>query len=278
MTQSVGIVFGTYNRLALLRRAIASVRAAIGDLPYEIIVVDGGSTDGSRQWMKAHRDITVIEQEGPLTGAVSAFNLGFGHAVDVGHDFVMHLNDDAAIVTTSEEFPIPSAVHAMMVDAKIGEVAFELDLRGAWGYEFINGVPYANFGVIRREAGIAVDKAQGDPTGRAWWNPIYRTYGADTEFGVWMWKLGYRILVSPTPGMPGGLRVHDANAVDALRAANHQPNGKSADSELFWSRWRNEQLEHLARAHTTPTRPPKISSPRRVRRSGRPGETPRRHR
>lgn len=252
---SVGIVFGTYNRLALLKRAIASIRRGIGDLRHEIIVVDGGSTDGSSEWVVEQPRVTLIQQEGPLTGAVAAFNLGFGHAVDQGHPWVMHLNDDAEIVTPRA---IVSAVARMESDVTIGEVAFELDLRGDWGFEYINGAPYANFGVIRRDAGIAVAKAQGDPTGRVWWNPIYRTYGADTEFGCWLWKLGYQVF----PGK--GLRVHDLNAQDELRAGNVA----IADSEKFWSRWRNESFDRsVAKYRTLP--------PPRRRGLGRAGETPR---
>src|SRR6185295_19293745 len=149
------------------------------------IVVDGGSTDGRRQWLAKQPRVVTILQEGPLTGAVKAFNLGFTYAVDEKFDYVCHLNDDARFVTPGA---ISAAIHLMETKPKVGEVAFEFDLRGPWGFEHVNGVPYANFGVIRMEAGLAVAKAQGDPTGRAWWNPIYRTYGADTEFGVWLWK------------------------------------------------------------------------------------------
>ena len=282
---SVAIVFGTFNRFALLRRAVASVRCAVGDLPYEIIVVDGGSTDGTRQWLTQQRDVTLIQQEGPLTGAVAAFNLGFGRAVDAGHAFVMHLNDDAEIVSSAfgpqepvGNRPLPAAVHLMTIDPTIGEVAFALDLRGDYGYEHINGVPYANFGVIRREAGMAVARAQGDATGRAWWNPIYRTYGADTELGVWLWKLGYSVHTTANPAKSGLFRVHDANAADALRAANHDPRGKTADSELFWSRWRNENLAHLpSQRRVTSPRPTTATPPRTGSAArGRAGETPRR--
>ena len=224
----VAIVFGTFNRLEFLQRAVESVRRAIYKHPYEMIIVDGGSNDGSREWLRTQTDVVLIEQNGPLTGAVRAFNLGFGYVVDHGHDFVAHLNDDAEIVT---EGAIDAAIAILENDTKIGEVAFEYDLYGTWSFDHVNGRTYANYGVIRRQAGIDVAKIQGDPTGRAWWNPIYRTYGADSEFGVWLWKLGWRVHTAE------GLRVHDANAQDALRIANEATNPDRADSKLFWSRW-----------------------------------------
>lgn len=226
---SAAIVFGTFNRRILLERAVMSVRNAVVKYPYRIIVVDGGSTDGSRDWLRRQTDVDLIEQEGPLTGAVKAFNLGFARTVDTNVNFVCHLNDDAEIVTP---FAIDHAIERMLRDARIGEVAFAYDLYGYYRVDHINGRPYANFGVIRREAGMAVAREQGDPTGRAWWNPIYKTYGADSEFGVQLWRLGW--IVDPALE----LCVHDANEQDALREANEANNPDRADSKLFWDRWR----------------------------------------
>jgi glycosyltransferase involved in cell wall biosynthesis len=279
--KTVAIVLGTFNRLNSLQRSIASVRAAVGAHPYEIIVVDGGSTDGTREYLAQCFDVKLIRQVGPLTGAVRAFNLGFEAAVERDYHYVMHLNDDAEIITKGtgpghmiKDAPIADAIDLMEKDATIGEVAFEHDLRGKFNWEYVNGVPYANFGVVRREAGMAVAKAQGDHTGKAWWNPIYRTYGADTEFGVWLWKLGYRVLEG------AGLRVHDMNEQDALRAAN-TGNNKNGDSDLFWSRWRDEDLLQHVKVPTrrqllegiAPAKPPVPYQGRR-KAGGRPGNCP----
>jgi glycosyltransferase involved in cell wall biosynthesis len=233
-TMKVAIVFGTYNRLALLKDAIESVREAISRYPFRIIIVDGGSIDGSQEWLREQSDVDLIEQKGPLTGAVRAFNLGFGRAVDEGFEFVMHLNDDAKIITPSA---IDIAIDLMIEQPKIGEVAFAYDLNGPWRCDRINGKPYANFGVIRREAGMAVAREQGDPTGRAWWNPIYRTYGADSEFGCFLHRLGW--IVHPALN----LKVHDINYQDDLRVLNGSHDPDRVDSKIFWDRWRNANLE-----------------------------------
>lgn len=240
--KSVAIVMGTYNRLACLQRAIASIRAAVGAHPYRIIIIDGGSSDGTHEYL-LHPcwDVDLTIQRGPLTGAVRAFNLGFGAAVSQKFDYVMHLNDDAEIMTASTDpdyscaHPIAAAIEVMEDNPKIGEVAFAFDLRGSYGFDRINDVPYANFGIVRLEAGMAVAREQGDPSGYNWWNPIYRTYGADSEFGANLWKLGWHIYCAHS------LRVHDVNHQDALRAGN-TTNNKNGDAELFWSRWRNVDL------------------------------------
>jgi hypothetical protein len=76
---------------------------------------------------------------------------------------------------------------------------------------------------------MAVARAQGDPKGKNFWNPIYKTYCADTEFGLWMWALGYQIYKGV------GLRVHDCQAKDTLRKTN----GTDVNicQNLFKERW-----------------------------------------
>lgn len=232
----LAVVFGTYNRLALLKRAVASVRAASGSLEVTMVVVDGGSTDGSRAWLAEQPDVVLLGQRGPLTGAVRAFNLGFGYAVDHEFPFVMHLNDDAEVAPAPVDgggTSLERAVDMLVQHHTAGEVAFAFDLRGKYAFEAIHGKVYANFGVIRREAGMAVARAQGDPSGRAWWNPIYVTYAADCEFGAWLHKLGWAILAE------ANLRVHDLNAQDELRRTNSETNATLGNSELFWRRWPN---------------------------------------
>ncbi|HJR12331.1 MAG TPA: glycosyltransferase family 2 protein [Rhodanobacteraceae bacterium] len=70
----VSIILPTWNRLPLLRRAVDSVLAQIyGD--FELVVVDDGSTDGTRDYLEAIEDPRVrsiwLEHRGDLTSARS---------------------------------------------------------------------------------------------------------------------------------------------------------------------------------------------------------------
>lgn len=47
----VSIIIPNYNCLSFLPACLASIRAQ-KDVPYEIIIVDDGSTDGSIEWLK----------------------------------------------------------------------------------------------------------------------------------------------------------------------------------------------------------------------------------
>ncbi len=153
----VSIVIPTFNRLARLQRCVDKIRQNVSS-PSEVIVVDGGSTDGTREWLSQQGDIrTILEKN--REGAVKAFNKGFRAATA---KYVMWLNDDA--------YPKPGAVEAArnMLErddlSGVGMIAFYhnwdserniLDTveSGGESYELchVRGYPYANFGLLERE-------------------------------------------------------------------------------------------------------------------------------
>ncbi len=152
----VSVVVPSFNRFERLARCIDKILQNVTH-PSEVIVVDGGSTDGTREWLTGRADLRVI-LEPRREGAVKAFNKGFKAATGY---YVMWLNDDA--------FPLPGSVEAAVAMmerpdlADLGIVAFYhnwhsernvLDRveRDGERYEIchVRGFPYANFGLIRR--------------------------------------------------------------------------------------------------------------------------------
>ena len=67
----VSIVIPTFNRVDRLQRCVEMIRRNV-KLPTECIVVDGGSTDGSRKWLANQGDLHVI-LEPQREGAVRAY-------------------------------------------------------------------------------------------------------------------------------------------------------------------------------------------------------------
>jgi len=152
----VSIIVPTFNRFARLRRCVDMIRRNVG-VEFELIAVDGGSADGSREWLAEQHDLRLI-LEPKREGAVKAFNKGFRAATG---DYVMWLNDDA--------YPLPGSIQAAveMIERPdlpdLGMVAFYhnwhsernvLDRVFHDGESFelchVRGYPYANFGLLRR--------------------------------------------------------------------------------------------------------------------------------
>ena len=231
MTPTVVSVLGTYNRLALLQSCVSSLRDAVPALHHRILVADGGSTDYSREWLAAQPDCELLE--GGMAGAVRAYNVAFARAVDLAPAYVNIVNDDDAVVGLGA---ITRAVERMDAEPHLGALVWESDLRGGWKCEGWGGQVYPNKGLVRLEAGMSAARAQGDPEGKAWWNPDYHTYGADGEMGMWLVRLGWK--VEPATG----LRVHDVRSeavnlapMDDLQRRNKAEYGETG--KLFLRRW-----------------------------------------
>jgi GT2 family glycosyltransferase len=86
----VSAVVVSWNTHACIGAALDSMGSACASLSYETVVVDNGSTDGSIPWLRARRDVRLLEL---------GSNTGFTHAANVGvaaarGDYVLFLNPD----------------------------------------------------------------------------------------------------------------------------------------------------------------------------------------
>jgi glycosyltransferase involved in cell wall biosynthesis len=84
----VSVIIRTYNRKLYLVEALESVRHQTCK-DYEIIVVDDGSTDGTRELLESMDDITLVKQS--RSGIVKTLNKGLRVAKG---DYIAILDDD----------------------------------------------------------------------------------------------------------------------------------------------------------------------------------------
>ncbi len=77
----VSIILPTYNRAASLPRAIGSILSQTYP-DYELLVIDDGSTDHTREVVEGYRDprIRYLRNDGPVHGASRARNIGIQEA------------------------------------------------------------------------------------------------------------------------------------------------------------------------------------------------------
>lgn len=72
MTQpDISIICTNLNHIDYIDECVHSVFSQIGDVRFEFIVADGGSTDGSLEYLRKHSAIKLIE--GPDSGPVEAY-------------------------------------------------------------------------------------------------------------------------------------------------------------------------------------------------------------
>lgn len=90
-TNSVAALVVTHNRLILLQRCLAAVRAQTRPID-AIIVVDNGSTDGTSQWLAGESDLKVIRQEN--LGCAGGVYTGMKAGYDQGYDWIWCQDDD----------------------------------------------------------------------------------------------------------------------------------------------------------------------------------------
>jgi len=258
----ISIVSGTYNRLSYLQKMVSSVRnslAGLYGLKYEIVLVDGGSNDGTQEWCKSQPDIKLIEH-GQLYGAVRAFNDG---AFAASGKYVIMANDDIEFVDNS----ILLAYVYMESHPACGGGCFYQDRNGRdWHVEGMQAVKlgrskkpervhvyYAQVGIFPKWLGDHVhwwcDELE---YGRYLKGKRYsggiglHTYGGDNELSARIWDLGYTI--DPIPGA----KITDKEAKDDLRIINNidganDPSairGEHPDSFKFGQKWieRNNRI------------------------------------
>ena len=99
----VSAVVVTYNRHDLLVRCIKCLRGQTVRLD-NVIVVNNGSTDGTKEWLDKQTDLDVIHQEN--VGGSGGFYRGIEHAYESGYEWIWCMDDDV--------FPEPNCLEMLM--------------------------------------------------------------------------------------------------------------------------------------------------------------------
>lgn len=189
----VSVVIGALNRRQLLPALIDSVREDLRQTSAEIIVVDGGSDDGSLEWLVAQKDVITIVQhnrgewEGrpvPRRSWGYFMNLGFRAA---SADAVCMLSDDCLVVPGA----IGAGLRVLASDEDVGAVAFAWrnwpEQRRYWIGRTYGDTVFVNHGLYRaaalRDVGYADEET-------------YSFYCGDGDLCLRMSEAGWRCVAS----------------------------------------------------------------------------------
>ena len=188
-TPLISIVFATKNRFADLKRTLASIDKELShNFDYEVVIVDGNSTDGTIEFLKTKKRVRLIVEDEPR-GCCYAFNMAFRAARG---SWVCWLNDDIEIIPDSfrkmmEFLSAPANKH-------VGMGAFTSSRNPENIHEYVLNscmripIPYANFGILRKKLLEQI----------GYLDLRFQKYGWDPDLAMKVWDAGYT--VEPCPG------------------------------------------------------------------------------
>jgi GT2 family glycosyltransferase len=223
-------VLGSYNRKSFLVAAIESVRAE-ADIAAEIIVVDGGSSDGSLEWLVAQKDIITIVQHNrgefrgnPIRRRSWGYFMNLGFKAAQGR-WVCMISDDCVLLPGALAAAVRRADELDSEDTPIGGVAFYFRNWPAdqsyYVQETVGAKLMVNHGLYRREALEAVGFADEDH---------YVFYKADGDLSLRLWEAGFSIIDSP-----GSIVEHHMDDLEAIRLSNNTT--LERDRASYHARW-----------------------------------------
>ncbi len=159
----VAIIILTWNGLEVTKECIASIRARTCGVPYRLIVVDNGSTDGTLEWLRAQEDITLI---------ANAENVGFTRGNNQGmaaappdHD-VLLLNNDTLIIQDNWLARMREVAHSdpaygivgcklLWPDGRLQHAGTYMPSGSYWGYQVGGGeVDVGQYPGVREVEGV----------------------------------------------------------------------------------------------------------------------------
>ena len=158
------ILVATYNRLTLLKTVVDAIERGTRT-PHELIVIDGGSTDGTIGYLQSDPRITPVLQ-GELLGTARCYNRVWRH---VESTYTCWLSDDTEIVPGS----LDTAIAILDEEPTIGMVGLKMkDTKGPGRFEPYRG-GISEFGVLNCNHGV-FRTALGQQIG--FFNEGYRSY------------------------------------------------------------------------------------------------------
>lgn len=226
----ISMVIGSFNRRKLLELCINAVRAELKDQSYEIIVVDGGSSDGAVEWLVQQKDIITIIQHNrgewngkPLVRKPWAYFMNLAFKCATGQ-YVCMLSDDSLIVPGAINNGVDLFDEMLNQDVKLGGVAFyfrDYPVRKHFATAVNVGNLYVNHGLFLRSAMQEV----------GYCDESYHFYFADTDLALKIKAAGYRIISSKTSFVE-----HYFEATPEIRASNNDDK-KEQDRLKLINKW-----------------------------------------
>ncbi|MFC1903341.1 glycosyltransferase family 2 protein [Chloroflexota bacterium] len=214
---SISICIPTYNRLSPLKRLLESIFDGFNDYPYEVIVADGGSTDGTVEYLKALDNVTLIEM-GKLTGSIKAYNACFKIAK---LEYILWPGDDFTLAPRV-------LVDACNLMDKYPEIALVAPKMKEPSYGNLPGVELPRNCLVLSKTSIFRASVLREIN---YFDENMRTSGADDDSCLSALKLGYTMIFTREVGV-----THNRDE-DELSRLNQKLEKNTQQAEYFQHKW-----------------------------------------
>jgi len=183
------ILIATYNRLDLLKKTVCSIIRET-QCPHEIIAIDGGSTDGTKEYIKSDTNITPVFQ-GELLGTARSYNNVWRQ---INSKYTCWLSDDTEIVNNS----IDMAIDILEKNGDIGMVGLKMkDVSGPFiDRTYLGGI--SEYGILNCNHGV-LSTALLRQVG--YFNEQYRSYHIDPDLTASILCTGKKVAMTKKIGV-----------------------------------------------------------------------------
>jgi GT2 family glycosyltransferase/glycosyltransferase involved in cell wall biosynthesis len=253
-TPPVAIIMLTWNGLAVTRDCVESIRTYTKGVAYTLVVVDNGSTDGTREWLAQQADIELIANAENV-GFTKGNNQGLA-AVGPEYD-VLLLNNDTLILQDHWLAHLRDVAngHAdygvvgctlLRADSSLQHAGTYMPVSNFWGYQIGGGETFVGqYPGVREVEGVVGAAMYIRRDVRATIGGLdedYFSYYEDTDYCLRARQAGWKVVCT------GGTQIKHLentstklNNVDWLRMF-------SAAQKVFLQKWRGHYEQRYSQA------------------------------
>jgi N-acetylglucosaminyl-diphospho-decaprenol L-rhamnosyltransferase len=150
---TVFVLIPVFNRLSHTRRVIQALREQVLDGALRIIIINDGSTDGTRDFLASQPDVTSLEGGGALWWG-GAVDMGLRYVLPIAgsDDYVLFLNNDtwfaadfvATLVRVSREVgggAVGSVIHEEDLDEPLVSIGPRININRIAVWDLLTDLP-----------------------------------------------------------------------------------------------------------------------------------------
>lgn len=246
----VAIIMLTWNGLDYTKECLESLRALTAEIEYQVIVVDNGSTDGTREYLRDLEWVHLIENETNV-GYVRGNNQGIA-AAPADWDLVL-LNNDMRILQANWLARLQEVAHSeaangvvgcrlLMSNGRLLHAGTYMPTDSFWGWQIGGGEEdigqYTRVREVDGIVGACMYIRRDVITQIGGLDERFFSYYEDTDYCLRAQQAGYKIMCAGDVTM-----IHHENVSTKLNNVNFWAM-YSKSQGIFLDRWRDYYRSH----------------------------------